>query len=684
VTAVAKKKRLTAKDKDTISRILSEVGLTRMEESLTDDDMRYMLKVADELSTEGRSAHLNALFTVDYRETPVDIETFIDDDAYMGIAGRSLYPKWREVLLEVFEDGRHVREVIFTGSIGTGKSTCGSWAYLYKLYQLSCLRDPQSFYEMAPGSPIVFGLYSVHKYKAEGTLWATIAGLVESSQYFTATWPRDPKLTSTFRFPNNVKVNMGASSLHALGENVFSCAIDEMDFMRGAKDNDPLDRGQAHALHTNLTARMKSRFLRFGHMPGIQLLISSKTTDDGYVENRIEETKGDPEVYVADFPLWGVKPDRFSDRKFFVFVGTKHEDPRVLNDDEVEETGKIGRVIAVPEDFRKDFEDDVVLALRDLAGEAISASNPLIPSRNKMMSCVDPTRKHPFKKEEFSITLNDDSVIEDYLNHSNLVRVYKSRYVPRVNSQAPRFVHIDLSITGDAVGFAMGHVSGYKQVTRRRKEDGFAAVTAKAPIIYMDLTLRIVPKVGDRIDFQKIRDFVYSLRTYGFPIVLVTMDSFQSEDSVQQFKKNKFESELFSMDRSTLKEGHPYTYLRQAVMEERLDIYYYEMFLLEATNLVMAFNKSPSGIVKTIVDHPAYMRGGDGRQIKGSKDVADAVGAVVRHCMVMASGSMPELVQSSPKDKKKRSSRDRAHFTKSDSWVVDDYDDLDNIMGIQP
>jgi hypothetical protein len=158
-------------------------------------------------------------------------------------------------------------------------------------------------------------------------------------------------------------------------------------------------------------------------------------------------------------------------------------------------------------------------------------------------------------------------------------------------------------------------------------------------MIYIDMVLRIVPTPGTRIDFQKVRDFIYALRGYGFGINLVTLDGWQSEDSMQQLIKQGFESEILSMDRLPKdKEGHPYSYLRQAILENRISYYQHPMFLAEAINLqrillVTTSAQNPRNRWK--IDHPPLMLNLQGHKVKGSKDVADAVGGVVRHCMVL-------------------------------------------------
>jgi len=90
---------------------------------------------------------------------PVSVRQFLEDPYYMGASSQTLYPRIKEDLIEMFETPS-IREVVMTGSIGYGKTTFISFAVCRLLYELSCLRAPQSAYGLSLGSEIVIALMS--------------------------------------------------------------------------------------------------------------------------------------------------------------------------------------------------------------------------------------------------------------------------------------------------------------------------------------------------------------------------------------------------------------------------------------------------------------------------------------------------------------------------------------------
>lgn len=69
------------------------------------DEQKILLKILYELSETGDSETYKTLWLADYKEIPVDIDTFINADAYLGRTNRNgdaVYPFWRKELQAVF------------------------------------------------------------------------------------------------------------------------------------------------------------------------------------------------------------------------------------------------------------------------------------------------------------------------------------------------------------------------------------------------------------------------------------------------------------------------------------------------------------------------------------------------------------------------------------------------------
>jgi hypothetical protein len=199
---------------------------------------------------------------------------------------------------------------------------------------------------------------------------------------------------------------------------------------------------------------------------------------------------------------------------------------------------------------------------------------------------------------------DDEQMIEDFLNKDVLCQMWGQGYRPRNFPGAPRFVHLDLSKTGDATGVAMGCVSEVRTIKRALRDGSYTTVTV--PKIFFDFVLRVVPPVHGEIDYQKIRQFIFTLRNaYNFNIKKVTADTHQSVDMLQLLSKAGFETDIISLDR----DDSGYLSARMATNEGRIDMPFYSPLIEELPELVHNIEKA-----KGKVDHkPGH-----------SKDVADA------------------------------------------------------------
>jgi hypothetical protein len=166
----------------------------------------------------------------------------------------------------------------------------------------------------------------------------------------------------------------------------------------------------------------------------------------------------------------------------------------------------------------------------------------------------------------------------------------------------PRFVHIDLGLTGDAAGIACGYVPGFVRVQRTKVD------SEPLPKIRLDFTLRVKPPKNDEIQFHKIRALIYKLRELGLNIQWVSYDSYQSVDSIQILRQKFFWTGTTSMDVTPL----PYEVTKSAFYDGRVEA----PEDAQAVKELISLERDP---IKGKIDHPPA----------GSKDVADAVAGVI-------------------------------------------------------
>lgn len=100
-------------------------------DGLTEEEKSVVFSVLKEYQTTGTSQQFEQLLLQDYREIPVDIDTFVDDNNYLGYAwhdaeGNSkLYPFWRNRLHELFPNNLDTcfNNLIESGARGLGKQS---------------------------------------------------------------------------------------------------------------------------------------------------------------------------------------------------------------------------------------------------------------------------------------------------------------------------------------------------------------------------------------------------------------------------------------------------------------------------------------------------------------------------------------------------------------------------------
>jgi hypothetical protein len=194
-------------------------------------------------------------------------------------------------------------------------------------------------------------------------------------------------------------------------------------------------------------------------------------------------------------------------------------------------------------------------------------------------------------------------------------------------------VHLDLSKTGDRTGICVGHIAGYKEVHR------LGAEPEMAPVYVADFTLAVQAPTNGEIIYSEVRKLIYELSSHGFFIKKVSADSFQSAAILQTLQQQGYTTEVISVD----KVG-PYDILKQALYEDRVSYYRYQLLMEELSKLE---KNGKTGKV----DHPDNF----------SKDVADSLCGVIFTLSQVATSITPYITQTMPRT---------AVETDDESWVI--------------
>jgi len=531
--------------------------------------------------------------------------------------------------------------------IVTHNSTYCQVAVCRMLYEVTCLKNPQATYKLTPDSPIVFANVGVNKTNAKKVVFEGLANYIDQSPYFRRECPALKKTQEAIIFKNNIQIAGGSSTeQNIIGMNIFGGIIDEANFfeMRGGRATN-IKLGQysnIRKLYDAIKRRRKSRFKRYGKLPGILLISSSKRTVSDFTEEKINESLNDKKIFVRDYSQYEINPDAFSKETFKVLVGNAVVKSKILEKGEEKRYEGYDELVIldVPMDFKEDFEKDISGSIKDIGGISIYAVNRFIQNVDKIQDMQNRNRKHPFTVEEWKFD-EPASFMWDKMVRKNKEGVYE----PIINPKAIRHAHFDPSLSGDATGFSVAHISHYVDVVRSLNINGDRTKKLeKAPFFVVDFMLKIIPPDGGEIFLSDMRNMVYEMSAHGYRIRLVTYDAFQSGDAQQILKRKGYRSEKISVDTSM----EPYNTLKTAIYENRIDIYPYKPVIDELTAL-------EKDVVRNKVDHTKTI----------GKDTSDSLCGVIY--TLSTQGNKYETVLPT----KSEYVTNEEDFKNDDSWVLE-------------
>jgi hypothetical protein len=534
----------------------------------------------------------NARLYVDGKP-PVDFRTFVEEHDYLNQKA-VLYPKVMEAAAEL--NNGHYVEGVLTGGIGVGKSTIAVFTTAYQLYWLSCFQNPHAQWDLAPADEIVIVCQTLNATLAKDVDYRRLRNNISMSPYFKHKFPFRHDLEGQMEFPNNIIVKpVSGEDTAIISQNVIGGILDEVNYMAVVEKSKQVRDGgvydQAALLYDAIHDRRASRFMFKGELPGMLCLVSSKQYPGEFTDRKIEERdrelkeKGHSRIYVYDKREWEVKgPEKFTGEWFTLFLGDETRKPRILSPGEPVPELEQHLFLEVPKEFQPRFESNMLKAIRDIAGHSTYALYPFILEPEKVEACFGKAPTILTRDQcDFKLTT---------------VQAYAGRML---NLEQPRWVHIDLSQTGDSTGVACGYVRRFVEIMRS------GTVKEILPEIVYDFVLEVTPPKNGEIQFASIRELLYNLRKLGLPIKWVSMDTFQSTDMRQILAQQGFITGIRSLDEDT----RGYDIAKQALMDGRIKAPTHHKAMMELIRL----ERDP---VKHKIDHPVHF----------SKDCSDAMAGV--------------------------------------------------------
>lgn len=198
-------------------------------DSLSEPEQQTMIKILQELQETGSSETYEAVWLQDYEEIPVDIDTFLESDEYLGKAtrqGTQIYPFWRQQLRDLFSGGdMEFEEVAFTGAIGIGKTQIAVYAICYLMYRLLCLKNPQKYFGFGDTDDIAIFFFNATVALAYGVGYSRLHACLMESPWFLRHGHVAGSSNNPYFVPDKrVVIRAGSKGSHGLGQQIY-CVV---------------------------------------------------------------------------------------------------------------------------------------------------------------------------------------------------------------------------------------------------------------------------------------------------------------------------------------------------------------------------------------------------------------------------------------------------------------------------
>jgi hypothetical protein len=537
----------------------------------------------------------------------VPIKNWVNSRYYLGDVTDGLFPFWKDTLVEVFEG--HYNQVIFTGSLGGGKSHCALLILDRLIYENSCYNFPALRYGLDRTSSLILFYLCITQVLAEKSGFGKLRRIIDQTPYYNEYYKRDD-ISTILSFPDEkIQVYSGSNIDDFVSTDLFSIILDEGNFLQGSGELGPIQK--ASNIYREATNRALNRFVIDGKPSNISIIVSSSDTQSSFTEQRIAESKNDPYTLVKISRAYDIKPDNYSGKKFWVFIGNENTSPFIVEEENKEKYNSIleskkiynhqdfippdelkSLFVDVPIEYYQTFKMDAINSLKEVAGIPTIKSNTLFNDIDKFNSSINYSLIRPFNQDTFIVSTAD--------KENKLIMNLRPEFMG--NKRYVYYTAIDLSLTGCRTGLSIGHLD----------ENGKCII---------DLMIGIsAPSSPEMVNISHIREFiVYLASNRNFNITTVITDTFQHAETLVYFKQMGYNAYSFSVE-----SDEAYIFLKSKLISNCVEFYDYDIFRHELLNLLHDEQHRK-------VKHPANP---NNKTKMYSKDVSDTVCRIV-NCLYL-------------------------------------------------
>ena len=527
---------------------------------------------------------LEALKDNHFAETPVDVKTFVEGEAYLNqpqlseiqydiVQAMSQIYKLEDLqeLMGTAEGTAYYKkytknELILQLGKGSGKDFVSTVACAYVVYKLLCLKDPARYYGKPSGDAIDIINVAINAQQAKNVFFKGFKTKIEKSPWFAGKFYSK---ADSIEFDHSITVYSGHSERESHeGLNLLMAVLDEISGFAQEVGTGNEQGKTADNIYKAFRASVDSRFPDLGKVA----LLSFPRYPGDFISQRYDDVILDKEV-ITKTHKFVMNPDLPEDMEGNSLEITWDEDT-ILN---YKYPGMfaIKRPTWVVNPTRK--IDDFKLAFYTDMGDAM-----------QRFACV-PT----YSSDAFFKQIDKVSACMSLRNPLDSNRRFDETFVP--DPDKVYFVHADLAQRHDKCAVAIAHVDKWVNIQVIKDYQQVA------PIVVVDAVAWWEPKIEGPVNLSEVKQWIQNLRRLGFNIGMVSFDRWQSFDIQNELKQVGMRTETVSVAKKH------YEDMAMLVYEERLAMPSIDLLFEELTELKI--------VKQNRVDHPR----------KSSKDLADAV-----------------------------------------------------------
>lgn len=558
---------------------------------------------------------------------PVPLDVFIKDKNFLGqpfglspvqfeiarhfeqVLFPETYLKMVEEFGEEWSPVRFVNELVVEIGKGGGKDFVLQICFARVAYLMLTLKAPQTYFGMATNSQIHFLNVAYSAPQAQGSFFKPLRNLLVSSPFFADKYETDvpgPQAVS-IRFEKQLELISGHSDADGLeGKNLLAAVADEISAFPTI-DLNRSGKPPARSADSIIDMLRSSASTRFPYTHKVAQISYPRSAGDAIQRARAEAEEdiaenGDSSTFFVSGPhrTWEANPIYTRNGKWITLPGMDYpipDAPKIVSDykkrRKYAEAKYECRPSATSNPYYKDTE-----AIHRSFSQPVSDPPPL---QIEYAYGTDAASGEAVPSWQASFRAND------------------LRPIPG----AIYAIHADMAVTGDRAGIAMSHVKEWREV-ETSEADGLSVRLERRPVVKVDFAhafeadAEAVAPDGSAaprsIQIRWFRKLVLFLADMGFVFGSVSLDGFQSVDTLQILAARGFPAQKISVDRT----NEAWETLGDLMYEGRIEGPNHALLKRELEGL------TPSG---RKVDHP--------NTPDASKDVADAVAASATQAVLL-------------------------------------------------